>query len=307
MGRARPAAIFDPDPDTLAAKCAEFEAEAVTEIEELVRRPDLDAYLVGSPPLAHHANVLALAVTGRPIYSEKPLSSNAALCDEMIEACRRSGSKLFVGQVLRLFPLFWKSREVIESGEIGAPQAISIVRSGRGRLFAESWRRYFRDSGGLLLEVNSHELDYMLSLMGPAKWAMAQGANLNRWGDYEDSLFVQIGFERGGMGQLHSSNSSPIGEYHTNIQCERGNMIHDGFRGELRWQSFDAEAPSVVTTDDLKERKDPYEQELESFFDWVEHDATPLFTGETGRANVAVADAAYRSLRTGKPEPVANA
>jgi predicted dehydrogenase len=306
MERARPVAIFDPDAETLAAKCAQYGAEPVQDIEALARW-DVDCYLVGSPPLAHHANVLALAPTGRPIYSEKPLTTTAKLCDEMIEACRKSGSKLFVGQVLRLFSLFWKSREIVESGVIGAPQAISIVRSGRGDVFSYGWRTRFQDTGGLLLEVNSHELDYMLSLMGPAKWALAQGANLNRWGDYEDSLFVQIGFERGGMGQLHSSNSSPIGEYQVSLQCERGNMVHGGFRGELRWQAFDSEAPTVLTAEDFKDRKDPYQIELESFFDWVEKDAAPLFTGETGRANVAVADAAYKSLRTRKPEPVMNA
>jgi predicted dehydrogenase len=60
----------------------------------------------------------------------------------------------------------------------------------------------------------------------------------------------------------------------------------------------------VIKREDLNDKQDPYEWELTSFFDWVEHDTAPLFTGETGRANVAVADAAYRSLESGVWEDV---
>jgi len=229
-----------------------------------------------------------------------------AACDEMITTCRAHGAKLFVGQVLRLLPLFWKSYEVIRSGELGTPQVISVTRAGRGRFFGSGWRRSFAETGGLLLEVNSHELDYMLFLMGEAETVYAQGRNLNGFCDYDDALFVQITFKNGGIGLLHSSNSSPIGEYRVHLQCSQGNLLHGGFGGELRYRSLGAEQPTVILATDLKDRPNGYDWELTSFFDWVRDDTPPLFTGETGRANVAVAEAAYRSIASGKPEPVSN-
>ncbi len=140
LGRARITAIHDIDAQALAAGCAAFDAAPVTRIEDLLTRDDVDAFLVGSPGLYHHANVLAVAPAGKPIYSEKPLCTTVALCDEMIEACRAHGAKLFVGQVLRLFPLFWKSYEVIQSGHIGTPQLCSITRAGQARHHASGWR-----------------------------------------------------------------------------------------------------------------------------------------------------------------------
>ncbi|HZP83713.1 MAG TPA: Gfo/Idh/MocA family oxidoreductase, partial [Chthonomonadaceae bacterium] len=283
----------------------EFNAQPETELRAIAQRADVDAFLIGSPPLYHHQNVMAVAPAGKPIYSEKPLCTTVALCTEMIETCRQHGAKLFVGQVLRLIPLFWKSHQVLESGEIGTPQVISVTRTGFGAgLYRSTWRLNMRESGGILLEINSHELDYMLFLMGEAESVYAQGRNVLGKTDYDDAVFVQIRFKNGGIGMLHSSLSSPIGEYRVHIQCSAGNLLHGGFGGELRYQRFDATEPTVFTRDDLTDIPNATDWELTSFFDWCQDDTPPLFTGETGRANVAVAEAAYRSLASGKPEPV---
>jgi myo-inositol 2-dehydrogenase/D-chiro-inositol 1-dehydrogenase len=305
LGRARIAAIHDIDPETLAATALKFGADPVADIAALAQRADLDAFLIASPPLCHHDNVLAVAPAGKPIYCEKPLCTTVARCTTMIETCRAHGVKLFVGQVLRLLPLFWKSHEVIAAGEIGTPAVCSITRAGHARLFAQSWRQSLEVCGGALLEVNSHELDYMLFLMGEATTVYAQGRNLRGSCDYDDALFVQIAFKDGGIGMLHSSLASPVGEYRVHIQGTRGSLTHGGFGGELRYQAFDATEPTVITRDDLADLPNGYDWELSSFFDWVRDDTPPFFTGETGRANVAVAEAAYRSLASGQPEPVA--
>lgn len=304
-GRARIAAIVDPDETARAERSAEFGAPAFDTIEEVLEYPGVDAYLIGSPPLYHHENVLALAPAGKPIYCEKPLCTTASLCTEMIHVCAHYNTKLFVGQVLRLFPLFWKSKEIIDTGAIGEPRLITVRRSGFGGPFTHGWRTRMKESGGLLLEVNSHELDYMLYIMGEAESVLATGFNLTKHGDFEDALVVQIRFKRGGLGLLHSSISSPVGEFGIHIQCSSGNLIHGGFGGELKYAAFGEKHPTVIKKEDLVDRLDPYDIELISFFDWVEHDTPPLFTGETGRANVAVADAAYRSLKTGNWEAIA--
>lgn len=304
LRRAKIAAIYDPDPKALEKGCAKFAAEAETDLHKLAERADVDAFLIGSPGYYHHDNLTVVAPTGKPIYSEKPLCTTVERCDAMIETCRQFGSKLFVGQVLRLFPLFWKSHELLESGVVGAPRLISITRAGRGLNHSTGWRTSHKESGGNLLEVNSHEFDYMLFLLGEAESVYARGFNLNGWGDVEDAMSVVVNFKSGAVGMLHSSGSSPSGEYRVHIQAENGNILHGGFGGELRYRSFADEKPTVITGDDLSGYPNPYDRELTSFFDWIERDEPPLFTGETGRANVAIAEAAYRSIRSGQVEAV---
>jgi predicted dehydrogenase len=250
--------------------------------------------------------VLAVAPEGKPIYSEKPLCTTVPLCDEMIEACRRHGAKLFVGQVLRLFTPFWKAREVVDAGLVGAPRMVTVTRAGRGLHYGKGWRASRKESGGPILETHAHEIDYLLSLLGAPVKVYAQGMNLNGYGDYPESLFVQITFKSGAVGFLHGSNASPVGEFRVHIQCDNGNIVHGGFGGTLSYRAFDGEAPTTLTQEQMAGRPDPYDWELTSFFDWIETETPPLFTGETGRAVVTVSDAAYRSMESGLPEPVAS-
>lgn len=303
LGRTQVAAIYDPDEAALKRGCERYSAEPVASERGLAERHDVDAVLIASPGAAHLQNVLAAAPTGKPIYCEKPLCTTVERCDRMIEACRRSGSKLFVGQVLRLFPLFWESHRIVQSGALGDPRLISITRAGRGLNHSRGWRASFQQSGGLLLEVNAHEIDYMLFLMGPVESVKGLALNLNQWGDCDDAIALQIRFRSGGIGMLHSSMASSVGEYRVHLQCACGNLLHGGWGGDLRYQAFADDKPTTVSAESLGGGPDPYERELISFFDWVESDTAPLFTGETGRAVVAVAEAAYRSIESGEEEP----
>ncbi len=303
MGRVEITAIFDPDAEQLAKAVAKYGGEPISTQDEIAARTDFDLYLVASPPLYHEENILAVAPHGKPIYSEKPLCTTVERCNRIIETCHRYGAKLFVGQVLRLFPLFWESKKILDTGAIGEAKLCSITRAGRGDIFSKGWRTSHEKTGGLLLEVNSHELDYLYFLFGEAESVFAQGRQLNGWGDVMDAIFVQIKFRSGAIGVLHSSNASPVGEYRVHIQATNGSMTHGGFGGELKYRSFEATEPTTIIAKDLN-YGDPYARELASFLDWAEHGAEPLFTGETGRVNVAIAEAAYRSIESGQVERV---
>lgn len=304
LGRAKITAIYDPILETRTLRSNQFKAEPISQIECLLDRNDIDAFLIGSPGFYHYDNLMAIVGEGKPVFCEKPLSTTVERCSRMIEACHNNGVKLFVGQVLRLFPLFWKSQEVLESGVIGEPRLCSITRTMRKSVFDAGWRSDCSLSGGLLLEVNSHELDYMLWLLGDAETVYAQGIKVDSRCGCNDTFLVQINFKSGSIGMLHSSNASPIGQYQVHIQATQGNMVHGGFAGELEYRTFTDTESTKISLSDLSASPDPFEREILSFFDWVEHNTPPLFTGETGRANVAIAEAAYESICTGKPEPV---
>ncbi|NLI01673.1 MAG: Gfo/Idh/MocA family oxidoreductase [Chthonomonadales bacterium] len=302
LGRCRVAAVTDPDPESLAAAASEFMADTAASAEELCNRPDVDAVIVGSPPGAHLDNVLAAAAARRPIFCEKPLGVTVAECDQMIAACDEAGVLLFVGQVLRLFPLFAYSRSVINEGHIGEPRAISVIRAGYGQAFHSGWRAKRKLAGGLLLEVNVHELDYMRFIMGEPVRVYALMDNIMRGMDYEDQAYVLLEFENGGTGCLHTSMSSPIGEYRVHLQSTKGNLVHGGFSGSLRYQPVDGQVTEVLQAD--ISGLNPYDRELSSWIEAITNDAKPLFTGHDGRMAVAMAECAYRSADEKRPVAV---
>lgn len=301
---ARVTAVSDPDPDALARASAELDALPVEDYRKLCSRTDVEAVIVGSPPGNHLENVLAAAEARKPVYCEKPLGISVAQCDRMIAACREAGVPLFVGQVLRLFPLFWQSRVLIDEGKIGVPRAVSVTRVGYGTVFHSGWRKRRDLAGGLLLEVNAHEFDYMRFLLGEPAEVYARLDNILGGMEYEDQAFVTVAFQNGSSGMLHSSFSSPIGEYRVHIQGSEGNIIHGGFGGTLKYKRLDGEE-GEFRPDDVGVAN-PYDRELASWIASVTSGEVPLFTGEDGRAVVAMAEAAYRSAERDQPVSIAD-
>jgi len=155
----------------------------------------------------------------------------------------------------------------------------------------------------MLLEINAHEMDYMRSILGTPVEAYARLDNLQGGTDHEDQGFVIVAFEDSGTGCLHTSLSSPVGEYRVHIQGTRGNMVHSGFGGSLEWKDLKG-ASGKVQAGEI-EQPNPYEIELASWIDSLTKGTPPLFTGEDGRAAVAMAEAAYESAGLNRPVRVA--
>jgi predicted dehydrogenase len=192
---------------------------------------------------------------------------------------------------------------VLAEGSIGDPRAIAITRTGAGAAFHSGWRSKRAVAGGLLLEINAHELDYMRAIMGEPKRVFALVDNVFGYMDYEDQCFVALEFEAGRTGCLHSSLSSPIGEYRVHLQATRGNLVHGGFGGSLRYQPVDGQVTEILQADITG--KNPYDRELLSWLDSITNDAKPLFTGHDGLMAVAMAEAAYRSAAERRPVDMA--
>lgn len=295
---ARIVTVYDVDEAACDAAVSELGADIAKSAEDLVKRPDVDAVMVCTPPAAHLSGVLTAAATGKPIYSEKPLALNVAECDRMLTACKASGSTLFVGQVLRLLPFFWKSREIVAAGTIGKVQAVSVTRTGVSPVFHSGWRSRRADTGNMILEVHVHELDYMRSLMGEPVEVYARMSNVLGAMDYEDLAMAVIGFEGGRTGLLHANLVSPEGEYRVHIVGDHGNMLHGGFGGTLTWKDMDGVSGEAKPEDITI--TDGYVREMASWVDGILGVAAPLFCGEDGRVIVAMAQAMELSAREGR-------
>ncbi len=118
---ARLAALVDPDPATLERARKLFPGVPVfsdpgTMLEEI--RPDIVS--VATPP-ATHAPLVKLCASSRvpAVVCEKPIASTVQEGKEMIAACRRAGSLLFINHTRRFDPLLHRARVEVAKGKIG--------------------------------------------------------------------------------------------------------------------------------------------------------------------------------------------
>lgn len=296
------AGLSDTSAQALETAVDEFGAPAFESAAELLDK-GLDALLIATPPFEHLPLARQAAERGLHLFVEKPMAANTADCDAMAEAARSAGVLLMVGQVLRFYPCWWQILEWAREGRLGRPVAASLTRIGAGwASWTQPWRHSRELSGGLLMEVNAHEIDFLCRLFGEPRQVYCEADRFSSdASDYPDTLFVTIRFADGGIGQLHSSNFSAVADLSGRVQGTGGSAVYDGGfgGGTLRIAGHSGEEISVPIGE--IEKENPIRHELRLFVEAIRSGGESPIPAEEGRRNVAIAEAAYESAETGRP------
>lgn len=77
----------------------------------------------------NHCELVQLAArsNAKCILCEKPMGISLVECDAMIEACRRSGTRLAINHQMRFMDQYTLIREELESGRFGALSSMNVV------------------------------------------------------------------------------------------------------------------------------------------------------------------------------------
>jgi predicted dehydrogenase len=226
-------------------------------------------------------------------------------CDAMIEAARKHGVKLGTGLVCRYHAAHSKVREIALSGEIGTPVCMTVYRlSGRwGGVWRTSWRSKLALSGGTLMEVNAHEIDFMRAVLGDVRRVYAAGGLYRDTGiDYPDVALVSMTFASGAVGLLHSSQTSAIGGYGGRLDGTEGSVTFPAIWGRdaaLTIKTSGGEARTLPIAEIPV--PNPVAEEIRRFVAAVQAGEEPPVGAAEGRAATEIALAAYRSIESGEP------
>lgn len=305
---ARLVGVADPNPEAAGQASEELGAPGLPDAGALLALPEVDAVVIASPGFLHRELTELAASRGKHVFVEKPMATNSADCDAMIQAAERAGVTLMVGQVLRYYPPWWQIIERVRAGEIGRPLGIDVTRigGGYGGVWAQSWRHSREKSGGVLMEVNAHEFDFMRQVCGEVERVYAEAEHFgDDPSDFPNLLFVSLRFQSGAVGLLHSSQVSAVGESSGKVQGSEGAIAYNsafGEGGEIRWARH-GEKATVIPFRDIQ-IENPVRKELRLFVEAVRDGAPSPIPGSEGRANVAVAEAAYESAERGIPVKV---
>ncbi|GIV09572.1 MAG: hypothetical protein KatS3mg020_0312 [Fimbriimonadales bacterium] len=295
LSEARLVGVYDANAERSSQAAAELETEPFVSLEALLQNPEVDAVIVATPPHTHYEIGLLALQHGKHLFCEKPLALTVEHCDALLQAAQEAGRVLMAGQVLRLFPLFWQSKQWLQAGVIGEPVAVQLQRRGYERnLFLEGWRVNPKQSGGMLLEMNVHELDYLRWLLGEFQVVAAQGKR-----PYSELNFTQhwqalLQFENGIIGEVECSIIDHIGGYTVRVVGTEGTLEHTGFSGAIRYKRYGE--PEVSLTPEEIGAPEPYLWELRSFVRAILYHETPPFDGYDGRMAVANAHAVLQKI-----------
>lgn len=271
---------------------------------ELCRCSEVDAIFVTTPNSCHLEHVLLALDAGKPVLCEKPMGLNGGECRQMVDAARSRKLPLGVAHVFRFDRSLERVRERIAAGQIGRPV---FARSEFSFSVRTHPRKWINDSkiagGGPITDVGVHCIDSLRYILDDEIARVHASAVSDRdSGDVESSAILTLEFARGTLGLVPVSTRA---EYRTPLEIvgETGTLsANNAFSVDTPVEVRICVGKNVET--EILSNTDAYARQVDAFSAAVEGTASFAASGRDGWQNQEVLDAAYRSLKTRKREPV---
>jgi predicted dehydrogenase len=265
-----------------------------------------DVVDIATPTQTHAELALAALAAGRPVVCEKPLARTSAEAEQVLAGFEAAGQALYPGHVVRFFGEYAAMHAAVEAGAIGRIAVQRFTRTGSAP--AAAWFHDDALSGGLLLDQSLHDLDF-------ARWNAGEVATayaLEGFADGVRSVQVVLTHVGGALSYVHGTWARPGTRFRTTFDIA-------GTGGVLQHDS--AEHPALST--DLGEvpaagagagegrgllpampYESPFRTELGEFLGALRGGPPPRVSARDGLAAIRIAEAAQRSLDSGRAEPV---
>jgi len=143
--------FYDPSPDSARRLAAAHGGEVIPTWEGVLRRPDVEALFVCSPPEFHCDQVVAGLAAGKSVLVEKPMCVCRDEIDRIAAAAEAAPSgRLMVAENYYYKPVARLLGGILREGLIGAPELIHVRKLSYQE--ATGWKRGY----GALLEGGIH-------------------------------------------------------------------------------------------------------------------------------------------------------
>jgi predicted dehydrogenase len=242
---ARIAVVADPSRQARESAAAQLGCEKTSaDPVAAATSEDVDAVVIASPTFTHADIAIAALQAGKHVLCEKPLASTLEEADAVGAAARASSGRFAMAFMRRFDPGFVRAADRIAAGDIGKP--LLIRATGRGPGLPPEWAWDPRSSGGLIAEVNSHDLDTVRWLSGQEYSAVYAAGRAAKRPDIAEQHpgFVDVfaaTFELDGSGLAQVDGACPA-DYGYDARVE----VY-GTEGMLLLGGPAATAPVVVT------------------------------------------------------------
>jgi predicted dehydrogenase len=236
------AAICSRSRDRAQKAAAEAGVDGVyTDPMELIRRDDLAAVSIITPPGAHHVLTIAALKAGKHVLCEKPFALDAKQARQMLDAAEKSKRTAMIAHEFRNTPQRGYIKQLLDEGYIGKFQLCTIELfldryvTAQPRPF--TWLARKADGGGLLGALGSHYIDALrhwfgevasvsghLATLRPDLVDPATGKKVEA--ETDDTFSFTLGFKNGGMATMIASfATTPTRGAKIVVMGDRGTLI----------------------------------------------------------------------------------
>ncbi len=289
----------------LAKKYGASEFYPYDGLAQCLDHPQVNAVYIATNNSTHAEFTVRAAAAGKHVLCEKPMATNVAECQQMIDACRANHVRLMIAYRKHFEPASLDLKMLVDSGKLGRLKiihsAFSIyLRPGGGRA---AWHFDQRLAGGGALP------DVGVYCVNTARWVTGKDpveAAAYQWTvdpeafkEVDENIAFRLNFP-GGLVMQGTASWGGAQESFLHIVGEKG------------WATL---APAFQYDEERRlygriggrwfEKKykvmNELALELDAFADCIRRNRGPVPNGAEGLCDVAVMQAIYQSAREGRP------
>ncbi|MFQ6104365.1 MAG: Gfo/Idh/MocA family protein [Candidatus Glassbacteria bacterium] len=278
------------------------DTEVTDKFQNLLERKDVDAVVIVTPAVFHHAQAREALMAGKHVFVEKPMSMSMKEATELKDLASTGGVMLMVGHLLIYHPAVRKLRELITNGELGEVYYLYSQRVNLGRI---------RKDENALWSFAPHDVSVILYLLGEEPETVTATGECYLQDGIEDVVFLHMKFPDRKMAQVQLSWLDPHKERKLTVVGSRKMAVFDDVLASEKIRIYDKgidrppeygsygeyltlrDGDIMIPRIDMKE---PLRVECEHFINCVRRGERPLTDAESGVRVVRVIEAAQLSL-----------
>jgi predicted dehydrogenase len=212
-------AVADPDTARATALASETGSTPVADFRSVLDQ--VDAVVVSSPNFLHLEHALAVCAAGKHLYCEKPMGLTLGEAEQITAAVAKAGVVSQVGFSPRNTGVLRALARRANAGEFGRLVGVTSRRLANGDPSKRmtGWRGDPAKSGGLLMEINIHELDWMMTVAG-----RVTSVNARMWAAQpghpraNDRVWITLAFANGAVGCHEGGWTSTTPTYYRGVE-----------------------------------------------------------------------------------------
>ena len=298
--------VVDVNAAAAAALAAQHGAQ-VTDIATALGDPAIDAVIIASSTDTHAELIIAAARAGKAIFCEKPIDLSLRRVDQCLAAVKQAKVPMFVAFNRRFDPSFAALHARIARGEIGNVEQVIVTSRDPGLPPIA----YIKVSGGQFRDMTIHDFDMARWLLGEEPTEVfAYGSCLvdpavGKAGD-TDTVMVLMKTASGRQAHINNSRRASYGyDQRLEVHGSKGRLL----AGNRTPTTVELANGTNVSADKplyffLERYAEAYRAELAAFVDAVSNRKPMPVGAEDGRMAIVLAEAALKSLKTGRPVKV---
>ncbi len=280
--------------------------KALRDPAALFADPEIQVVDITTPTRTHVDLAIAALNAGKHVLVEKPMAGTRAEAERLVVAAaeaEKRGVFLMPAMCIRFWPAYTWLKGLIDSGAHGRVLDARFRRVAQAPGWGHSHFLKGGESGGALLDLHIHDVDFILHCFGKPRSVFASGySKVSGAIDHVLALYsVEGGATVSAEGSWAMSDGFGFNMAFT-VNFERATVDFDIARGADALKRFVPGQPAEVIQPG---EGDGYIGELSYFLDCVRQRRAPRkVTAQDGAAAIAVCEAEAASIAGGVPAPV---